>query len=142
MQNKILFIFSLLLIVVTSIPAVAEDLCASLDGRALTVNGNGYKGIAAPFSPGLSLSKEADGTYTFVTGIQFENEELDKLTGTCKDRHIIFKRTREGVFVQDYDGWIFERGGDLRGMAGTFAHNGVRKWSWCGQVVVAIPLIK
>ena len=140
MQKKSLITFTLLLSVVVSTPAVAEDLCASLNGRALNITANGYKGIVEPYSPGLQLSRAADGTYTFESGIQFEGEKLDKLTGTCKDRHITFKRVREGSFVQDYDGWIFEKDGSaVRGMAGTFAHNGVEKWSWCGQTTITGP---
>ena len=150
MQIKLLVTFSLLLSMVTSISAgpssidleinnVTTDLCASLEGRTLIITANGYKGsTTTPFS----LSEGTDGSYTFKTTIQFENEKKgDELTGTCKNRHIIFKRIREGKgsFVQDYDGWVFEKGGYLRGMAGTFTHNGVKKWSWCGQIAVAGP---
>jgi len=139
MQKKI-FSFSLILGMVTSIPAVAGDLCVSLEGRALSITANGHKASVATYVPGLHLLKAADGTYTFETAIHFENEKPDKLTGECKDRHIQLKRARKGGFVQDYDGWIFEKGGSaVRGMAGNFSHNGVKKWSWCGQIILAAP---
>ena len=140
MRRNTLFTFTLLFSAVISTPAVAEDLCSSLDGRALKITANGYEGIVAPFSPGLQLSKAADGTYTFESAIKIGSEKPDKFTGKCKNRHITFKRIREGGFMQDYDGWIFEKGGSaIRGMAGTLTHNGVEKWSWCGQTAIAGP---
>jgi hypothetical protein len=140
MIRNMLFTSALLFGAMISMPAVAEDLCSSLEGRALKITANGYEGIVAPFSPGLQLSKAADGTYSFESAIQFEGEKLDKFTGKCKNRHVTFKRIREGGFVQDYDGWIFEKGGSaIRGMAGTFMHNGVEKWAWCGQTAIAAP---
>jgi hypothetical protein len=122
-------------------PALAApDLCASLQDRSLTINANGYKGVVAPYTPGLQLSKGADGTYTFESGIQFEGEKIDKLSGTCKGRYVTLKRVRDGAFVQDYKGWIFEKNGSaIRGMGGTFAHNGVESYGWCGETRIPGP---
>ncbi|MEF3073853.1 hypothetical protein V2P20_02325 [Methylobacter sp. Wu1] len=141
MKQNTLFTFALLLSAAIPTSALAEDVCGFLDHKGLRITANGHEGDAAYVSPGLSLSKAADGTYTFQSVIFFKGEKGDKIIGKCKDRHITFKRIREGGFEQDYDGWLFEGGSaeTLRGMAGTFAHNGVEQWSWYGQTIPTIP---
>jgi hypothetical protein len=67
------------------------------------------------------------------------NEATDPIEGTCLNRHIEFKRVRSGQFEQIYEGWIFERGGDLPRMAGVFSHNGQKAWGWCGKTGLPQP---
>jgi len=124
-----------------STQAIAEDLCALLQSKALKINGNGYAGGAIAQYNGLSLTKKPDGTYTFESAINFPATDttVDKIVGTCKDRHIVFTRTRPGAFVQIYDGWIFEAGGPLREMARVFSHNGPTQWGWYGQILLVSP---
>jgi len=116
--------------------AAAKDLCEVLNNHVLMVDANGYKGHTDLYN-GIALQKQADGTYTFQAAIQFENEAADKVAGSCKDRHIVFTRTRPGAFVQKYDGRIFEKGaGDaVVKMAGTFDKN----WGWCGETALTQP---
>jgi hypothetical protein len=68
MRQNILHTFALLCSAVIFTPAVAGDLCNSLGGKALQITANGYESWVATYSPGLHLSKAADGTYTFESG--------------------------------------------------------------------------
>jgi hypothetical protein len=111
----------------------------------LNVLANGYFGHTDLFYPSnLHLTKKPDGSYSFTTGMKFENEQKDDVVGTIENRHIVFTRTRTGTdaFVQKYDGWLFE---SLRPdlcvaqMAGTFSHNGSTLYGWCGWFVKTRP---
>ena len=124
----------LILFLSASTQAMAADLCTNLQDKMLNVNGNGWSNGLAEM---ISLQGPQNGTYSFQTTIQFPGQPKDQVTGTCKDRHIVFTRTRPGSFVQQYDGWIFEK--DPTGMAGVFNHNGSPKqygWGAAHEVVI------
>jgi len=112
---------------------IGADLCENLHGKRIAVDANGYEGTTW----GVSLKKEQDGSFSFDDVMQMAGESADKVMGRCKDRHIVFTRKREGSFEQVYDGWIFEKGGYK--MAGTFSHNGLRQWGWCGSILHPLP---
>jgi hypothetical protein len=110
-----------------ALSSAATDPCANLGSRYLEMHANGYVGTMGSSYSGFNLTLDSTGTYHFNTWIQFPNEQPSSVVGTCKDRHIVFTRTGSH-FVQTYDGWIFEVGGNE--MAGTFSHNGVEKYGW------------
>lgn len=120
-----------------SLPALAADPCASLQGKALSINGNGFTGVIGP--NGLNLTNQ-NGIFKFTATANFQGEPADPVQGQCTNRHITFNRTRSGKFVQDYDGWIFEN--DPKKMAGVFSHNGpAKKWGWFADVkILPAPL--
>jgi hypothetical protein len=125
-----------------SAQGMGEDKCASLVNNVLSVVGNGFYGSSNLYN-GLSVTKQPDGTYVFHATLTMTGEPTDKLDGTCKDRHIQFTRTRTGVFVQKYDGWLFERtyqqGHGWQEMAGTITSDGLTKWGWYGWIDSPIP---
>jgi hypothetical protein len=126
-----------MLVLFSSVQTMAADLCSELDGKSVAIVANGASGTIVYLT---KFGKQQDGTYTFETTVQFENEPVDKLVGTCKDRHIVFTRTREGGFVQKYDGWIFEGlHENRRKMAGVFSHDGATKWGWYGWLGPKAP---
>ncbi len=113
-----------------SSPAIATDLCEHLEGMRLSINANGYVGITSR-DIRISLEKAADNSYIFETELQMINDQPEKITGECKDRHIIFTRKQENL-EQVFDGWIFEKDGYK--MAGIFSHNGPKRWGWYGNL--------
>ncbi|MFL6263957.1 MAG: hypothetical protein ACJ76Y_30070 [Thermoanaerobaculia bacterium] len=115
-MRNLIFIFALLC---CSTQAMAADPCLALQGKSLTLDANGYHATVGP--NGINLVNQ-NNTLTFKTTANFTNEPVDPVQGQCKDRHITFTRTRAGSFVQDYDGWIFEK--ELAQMAGTYSNNG------------------
>jgi len=121
----------LILLLSASTQAMAADLCTTLQGKRLSINGNGYaNGVTGK----IVLQGPQNGTYSFQTTVQFPGEPADKVAGTCKNRRIAFARTRPGSFVQGYDGWIFEK--NPNGMAGVFsAHwNLPKQYGWYAQM--------
>jgi len=110
--------------------AMAADPCASLNGKSIGIDGNGFHGTIGP--NGIVLVSQ-NGTLTFETIAQFVNEPADPVKGQCKDRHITFTRTRKGAFVQEYDGRIFEK--ETLRMAGVFSHNAPeKKFGWYAEI--------
>jgi len=138
MPKKTLFSFVMLLGVAISTSAIADDKCSCLATgtftRSWNFTANGYS-----VSGEVWGSKLPDGTYTFQG---FANDygatTYDGVYGTCKDRYIVFTRYRWGSFVQNYKGWFWELGAAYK-MAGTFTHNNVDKYSWCGDIGPVIP---
>jgi hypothetical protein len=123
-------IFALLLLC-CSTQVMAADPCASLQGKKLTIDANGFHGVIGP--SGINLVNQ-NNTFTFQTTANFTNEPADPVKGECTGRHLTFTRTRTGAkaFVQEYDGWIFEI--QSSHMAGTFSHNGSAKnFGWCAE---------
>jgi len=121
----------LILFLCASTQAMAADRCTALNSKKLTVNGNGF---ANGLTGAISLQGPTNGTYSFQTWIQFPNAPVDAVTGTCKDRHIVFTRTRPGSFVQEYDGWLFEWNDKL--MAGVFDNqsSSSKRYGWYGEL--------
>jgi hypothetical protein len=115
-MRKLIFVFALLC---CSARAMAVDPCLGLQGKSLTLDANGFHATVGP--NGIDLVNQ-NNTLTFKTTANFTNEPVDPVQGQCKDRHITFTRTRQGSFVQAYDGWIFEKEGEQ--MAGTYSNNG------------------
>jgi hypothetical protein len=115
-MRKLIFVFALLC---CSTQAMAADPCLGLQGKSLTLDANGYHATVGP--NGINLVNQ-NNTLTFKTTANFTNEPVDPVEGQCKDRHITFTRTRTNVFVQAYDGWIFEQ--EHAQMAGTYSNNG------------------
>ncbi|MFL6200729.1 MAG: hypothetical protein ACJ76J_16265 [Thermoanaerobaculia bacterium] len=125
-MRKLVFVIALLC---CSTQAMAADPCASLQGKALGIDGNGFIGVIGP--NGINLVNQ-NNTFTFQTTANFINEPADPVTGQCKDRHIKFTRTRQGVFTQIYDGFIFEK--EPSKSAGTFSHNGTVSAGWFAEM--------
>jgi hypothetical protein len=138
MPKKSLFSFVMLLGVAISTSAIADDKCScfatSSKTRSWNFTSNGYS-----VSGEVWGWKSPDGTYTFQGFLNdYGATTNDSVNGTCKDRHIAFTRKRWGSWTQKYDGWFWELGADYK-MAGTFAHNDVDKYSWCGYIGPVIP---
>ena len=122
----------LILFLCASTQAMAADLCTTLNHKTLKVNANGFTGATVGE---ILLQGPRNGTYSFQMMINIYGE-VDKMKGTCKDGHVVFTRTQVGVFVQEYDGWIFQR--NPSGMAGVFNHNNSPKqYGWYGTYEVA-----
>ncbi|MCJ7516093.1 MAG: hypothetical protein MUO89_09080 [Dehalococcoidia bacterium] len=52
----------------------------------------------------------------------------------------MFTRTRPGVFVQTYDGWVFEKQYKQTGeMAGKITADGKTEWGWYGWLELLAP---
>ena len=117
----------------------ATDPCEGLTKYWLTFNGNGYTGSIGLQDNGISTKVDGAGLYQFETTMRAAGEPADKVVGTCKNRHLVFTRTRAGQFTQVYDGWIFEKGGDLREVAGTFSHNGVSQYGFSAAFQLKVP---
>jgi len=111
-----------------STEAMAADPCASLQGKSVSIDANGFHGVIGP--NGINLVNQ-NNTFTFQTIVQFQNSPIDQVNGQCKDRHITFTRTRPG-FIQEYDGWIFEL--EPLQMAGIFSHLGAKSYGWCAEM--------
>jgi len=129
-MRKLTIIFALLC---CSTQAMAADLCASLQGKSLSLDANGYQATIGP--NGIVLTNQ-NNIFTFQTTANFTNEPVDPVQGQCKDRHITFTRTRTNVLVQAYDGWIFEK--EPSRMAGTYSNNGqATSRGWVATIVTA-----
>lgn len=140
-KHHVVFSVATILAFCTTSSSMAADLCEDLvQSAVLHIVGNGFVG-STDRSRGIVVKKGADGVYTFQDSIGFINEPRDIIEGTCKDRHIVFTRTRTGPggFVQKYDGWLFEKNSQgvlaiapRREIAGTFSANNCEQWGWYG----------
>ncbi|HEX5718044.1 MAG TPA: hypothetical protein VF179_17925 [Thermoanaerobaculia bacterium] len=112
-------------------PSMAADLCAGLTGKRLSIVANGLVGETHP--TGLSVS-QSNGIYSFTTAIHFKGEPLtaQQISGTCKDRHIVFTRANTN---QEYDAWIFEK--QPQSMAGLFTHKNKKTYGWYAELITA-----
>lgn len=137
MKKQIVFlIFASVMLVTLASATPAGDLSKGV----LYIVGNGYgPGSTNNYYP-IGGTIQADGTLSFSTYIYFPGEQGDQIVGTVKGRHITFTRTRSGVFVQKYDGWVFEKPYQkMDEMAGTFSHNGVNQYGWYGWIGYPLP---
>jgi hypothetical protein len=120
----------------TGFPGVARaaDLCEKLTGHKLWVDGNGFQGTTGVLR--LEPPDKAGAPYEFHTALTMTGEPPDPVSGTCKDRHLQFTRSRSGSFVQKYDGWIFEKSTGVPTMAaGTFEHGGTPDYGWYAKTL-------
>ncbi len=116
----------LILFLCASTQAMAADLCTTLNHKTLRVIANGFPGATGE----ILLQGPRNGTYSFQ-GVITIYGEVDKMKGTCKEGHVVFTRTQAGAFVQEYEGWIFQR--NPSGVAGVFNHNNSPKqYGWYG----------
>lgn len=122
-----------IVILFCSRPSIAADLCAGLTGNRLSIVANGLVGETQPAGMSVSLS---NGTYSFTTKIHFEGEPLtaQQISGTCKDRHIVFTRANAnpGGTAQEYDAWFFEK--QPQSMAGLFSKDNQKKFGWHAEL--------
>jgi hypothetical protein len=117
-----------------AVSAAAGDPCENLLSSYLELHANGYIINNIGIDEGFAYTVDSIGTYKLSAAVN-----SDTFVGTCKDRHILFTRTRPGVFVQQYEGWIFEAGGSDE-MAGVFSYNGVKKYGWYASMKPAIGI--
>jgi len=108
--------------------------CDKVNQYFLAIDANGYTGKIQCGG----LSTNPDGSVSANCKALFPGEPDDTVKLTCKDRHVTFARTRPGVFIQNYSGWMYT-GGVLR-IAGDFSHNSTeRTYGWCGSFSIIIP---
>lgn len=118
---------------------MSQDIGVLLKQYYLNVVGNGFYGHTNQWNA-ISVTKKSAGSYTISGSITFMNEPTDQLAGTIKGRHIVFTRTRPGVFVQTYDGWVFEKQYKQTGeMAGKITADGKTEWGWYGWLELLAP---
>lgn len=112
-----------------------QSTVQNLKNGILRVVANGYVGRTDyDGAPAIAWTQQPDGSYKFEMMIRFADESADYLHGTLEGRHIHFIRTRVKTFIQEYDGYLFERADPLGRveMAGTFSHNETPGYAWYG----------
>jgi hypothetical protein len=76
-----------------------------------------------------------------------DGEPADAVSGTIEGRHIVFTRTRQGVFTQTYDGWFFDKNPEgipfesylvHPVVAGTITAGFKTQWGWYAWLEEAI----
>ena len=122
----------------------STDVCSRLDGRAINIAANGYRGIVGP--NGIKLDRVGLWDHRFTTDIVFSMDAVknawgvlrNPVTGECHSNAgtISFARTLGDKSVERYRGRLLARG---MSMAGTFDSGNEEKLKvppqWSGDVV-------